>query len=722
VGCIEPTSPVERPSIDHQADAINPSPLEMTGGTVRLGSDGTLTVSLAPATATVELYMSKEGEGPQDCVSLAPRCVDLVNGSLYATAVADSNGVATFVLDGDDFPVTEEVAWQAIAISGATEEVGHPVVRHVAIPLADSALALVKVTEEVGIGPLWTEGNTHTGGAIWVDYNTDLWPDLFVANGSGVQNSFYRNNGDGTFTHIEGILDKPDIRLEPSGTKYADIDNDRDYDILVTVDDTERMQSTVPQDFEGGPNLLFVNQGNGTFVESAASAGLVDPRGWRNSDAAFADYDLDGCIDVFLGNWAMSQLPPGDNFSRLMRGNCDGTFDDVTAIAGTDGSGRDTLVTFWWGDANMDRLPDLYVGNVSHTLDMPDYDPTDNFYYNLGDGVFQDQVPSAQPWLGLDAWAAMGADVGDIDLDGDWDLYIADSFSVGTAPNGNALYLGSSDGTLSANVCSEHDACGGYNAWPINFADFNRDTLPDMWIGSSRDYDLSLVYINKGDGTFEHHEQADFGGVTGRGGSIADYDGDGDLDLFYWAHEGMSELYRNDPVDTNHWLEVRLYGLPSTWDAIGATVFVTANGVRQMRRVSGGDSAHSQTEPIMHFGLGDADTVDLLEVQWPSGTVHSFVDVAADDLVIINEVKGMQTERIQLPTAQYDAANDTLVVNSGSSFGGRTVLTAEGFGTLRYDAALKRHVTTFTGVATNPGTVRVSSARGPGKTVTVTVL
>jgi hypothetical protein len=102
--------------------------------------------------------------------------------------------------------------------------------------------------------------------------------------------------------------------------------------------------------------------------------------------------------------------------------------------------------------------------------------------------------------------------------------------------------------------------------------------------------------------------------------------------------------------------------------------------------------------------------------------VHTLVDVAADDLVIVNEVNGLQTEKLQRPTAQYDAATDTLVVSSGSSFGGRTVLTAEGFGTLRYDAAIKRHVTTFTGVATNPGTVRVSSARGPAKTATVVLL
>jgi len=724
VACVDPEHPVERPPLQHQAESIELSPLGVEGGTIRLGvSDGVMTVSKAPASATIDLYMSREGSGPQDCVTFAPTCIDLVNGELYATATASTQGLAKFRLDMDDFPETGEISWQPVASNPATGAIvtGFPAVRNVAIQLSDAEVAMVAVTDEVGIGPLWTEGNTHTGGAAWVDYNDDLWADLLVVNGGGVQNALFRNDGDGTFTQIFGQLEKPDIGLEPAAVKYADIDDDGDIDVFLPVDNALRMQSTEPQPYEGGPNLLFVNQGDGTFVESAATSGLLDPRGWRNSDAAFADYDLDGCIDVFVGNWAMSVLPAGDNFSRLMHGNCDGTFDEVTDTTHTDGSGRDTLVTFWW-DANADLLPELYVGNASHKLDLPDYDPTDNFYYNLGASVFEDQVPVIQPYLGLDAWAAMGADVADVDLDGDWDLYVTDSYMVGFEPNGNPLYLGSPDGTLTANVCSEHEACSGYNAWPANFADFNRDTWPDLWIGSSNSYDLSLIYINKGDGTFEHHEQALFGNVTGRGGSIADYDGDGDVDILFWAHEGFTQLYRNDPVDTNHWIEIRLYGGASSWDAIGATVFVTVGGVRQMRRVSGGDSAHSQMESILHFGLGDADMVDLLEVAWPSGKVQTFHDIPADGLLRIQESRGILRERLNIAVAEYDGTADTLAVECHSTYGGRTTLTADTFGTLTYDAESLLHSAVFTGVATNPGSITITSERGTSKTVTVVVL
>jgi hypothetical protein len=723
VSCIDPGPVAERPPLQRQADT---SPLGMEGGTLRLGADGQLTVSDAPALATIDLYVGRDGEGLPDCVTFAPTCVDLVNGELYATATASNKGVASFVLDADDFLETGEVAWQAVAthpVNGAIVA-GFPIVRHVVVPLADADLALVPVTDEVGIGPLLTDGNTHTGGVAWVDYNDDLWTDLLVVNGGGLQNALFRNDGDGTFTWIEGLFDKPDLLLEPAAAKYADIDDDKDIDVVMAVDNPTRMQASVPQPYEGGPNLVYVNQGDGTFLESAAATGLVDPRGWRNSDLAFADYDRDGCIDVALGNWAMATLPAGDNFSRLMQGNCDGTFVEVTATTGTDGSGRDTLVTFWW-DANADLYPDLYMGNASNELDLPDYDPTANFYYNDAGVDFEDQVPALQPYLALDAWAPMGADVGDIDLDGDWDLYLTDSFELGTAPNGNPLYLGNADGTLTANVCSEHDACGGYNAWPANFADFNRDTFPDLWIGGYGDdgEDLSLVYINKGDGRFEHHEQADFGGGVSRGGSIADYDGDGDIDVFLWVEDGASKLYRNDPIDTNHWLEVRLYGgRDSSWDAIGATVYATVGGVRQMRRVSGGDSAHSQTEPILHFGLGDADVVETLEVEWPSGKLQTFLDVPADDLVRIHEAKGFLRERLLDATAVYDTANQTLTVSCGSTFGGRTTVNVIGFGDLQYDAASVQHAAVFTGIAVGPAKVLLESARGANTKVTVTII
>jgi hypothetical protein len=701
----------------HAADL---PPITLSGGDVRLGVDSTISVSGAPPGATIDLYVSVAGEGPQDCTSFAPRCLDLVAPEICATGSADATGRLTFPVEADDFPETGEVAWQAIAVDPVTLQEIHSAVaiRHVMVPIADADLALVPVAQQVGIGRLGTTGNTHTGGVVWFDYNNDLWTDLYVVNGGGFENLLYRNDGDGTFTRVRGVLRKPDKALEPATAKVADVDGDEDLDVLVVVDHPGVMVPWEPNVYEGGPNLLYINQADGTFVEAAAASGLVDPRGWRNSNGAFADYDLDGCIDVVLGNWAMATLPAGDNFARLMRGQCDGTFDDVTATTGVDASGRDTLVTFWW-DANGDRFPDLYMGNVSHQLVLPDFDPTANFYYNEGGVGFEDQVPALQPWLGLDAWAAMSADVGDVDLDGDWDLYVTDVFDSGLVPRGNVLYLGNSDGTLSVNVCSEHDVCGGYNAWPSTFADLNRDTWPDLWVGAAVGGEPSLVLINKGDGTFEHHEQEAFDSQwSRRGGSTADYDGDGDVDIFVWTLDGLSELFRNDPVDTHHWVEVKLYGTTSTWDAIGATVYVTAGGVRQMRRVSGGDSAHSQMDSILHFGLGDADTIDLLEVEWPTGATQSFANVAVDDLIRIDETDGLLSEEL-VATARYDAANDSLIVSTTSTWGGRSEVEAPGFGALPYSVSKRRFGAKFTGITAPPATVDVHSRRGASTTVNV---
>jgi hypothetical protein len=671
----------------------------------------------------IDLFMSTEGEGRPDCLTYAPLCLDLLAPQLYAEGFTDELGEAMFELHAEDFLETGEVAWQPVSYNPLSGEpfYGFVAIRHVAVSSEEADLALVRVTDTVGLGMLDTAGNSHTGGAIWFDYDNDLWTDLLVTNGGGAQNMLFRNDGDGTFTRIMGAIDKPRIGLEPAGAIYADVDVDGDHDVFIPVDNAMLMDSSLPQPREGGPNLLYLNDA-GVFVESGAISGLVDPRGWRTSAAAFADYDADGCIDVFLGNWAMAVLPANDNYSRLMHGNCDGTFDDVTALTGVDGEGRDALTALWW-DANLDGFPDLYVGNVSDKLALPDFDPTSSLYYNLGGVSFEDQIPLLQPWLALDSWAAMGADVADIDLDGDWDLYVTDVFDIGIAPRGNALYLGSAEGTLSANRCREHEVCGGYNAWPTGFADFNRDTWPDLWVGAALPGGTSLLYVNKGDGTFEHHEQPELLFETMRGGSLADYDGDGDVDVFTWMHGGGSELFRNDPVDTHHWLEIKLEGnAGSSWDAIGATVYVTAGGVTQMRRVSGGDSAHSQSDAILHFGLGDEEMVELVEVVWPVGTVQVFTDVVVDDIVRISELDGILTEALPTVVATYNAATDVLFVEARSTYVGRTDLTVEGFGPLQYSAVSHAHSRSFFGVTTKPDDVTVTSARGAARTKTVTLL
>ncbi len=558
------------------------------------------------------------------------------------------------------------------------------------------------------LGTVYTRGNTHTGGCAWVDYNGDLLPDLFVTNGFTLDHFLFRNEGDGTFEDVSHLVPKPSLGLEDAGVKFADIENDGDTDILVTVDNPFPLNPFLPQLPNGGPNLLYVNQGDGTFAEGALAAGVVDPLGRRNIAAGFADYDLDGFVDLYLAHWTLvdSQLGVNDDFDRLLHNNGDGTFADVTAATGVDGGGLDALCVLWF-DADMDLYPDLYVGNVAYTYCPPFFDNRDRFYQNNA-GVFSDAGPSS-PGVGDDAWAAMGLDVGDIDNDGDWDLYVTDIVDSHNAPLINALYRGNPDGTFADNS-ADVSLVQADRSWPCNFADFDRNGWVDLWVGSGDPLQQDFMFVNRGDGTFSAAELAAFEGHEAKGGSIADYDGDGDVDIFVWGYDQVSELLRNDSTDTHRWLEVKLMGVTSNADAIGAVARVTAGGMTQMRRVTGGDSAHSQSDLIMHFGVGDETTLDL-DIQWPSGIQQSFPGVAVGQLVVINEIGGLLDEQLTEGSFSYDPLQRLLHVSARSNYGGRTALSVEGLGELRYSAARTRFEATFE-VLERPASVSVRSERG----------
>ena len=584
---------------------------------------------------------------------------------------------------------------------------------------APSTIVFNDVSDEVGLGGLYTIGNTHTGGSAWVDYNGDYLADLFVTNGGGYVHWLFRNEGDGTFADVSYLVPKPDIKLEDAGVKFADIDNDGDSDIFVPVDNAHFLIPNITQPGDGGPNLLYMNQGDGTFVEAAAGSGLVDPLGRRNIAAAFADYDLDGLVDAYVANWELMKLPLGlqDSYDRLLHNVGGGVFEDVTAEMGVDGDGLDALVVAW-ADLNLDRYPDLYVGNVAHAYCPPNFYIDDKFYRN-DNGTFSDYAATS-PGIGDDAPAAMGFDVGDIDNDGDWDVYITDIIEGHVTPLVNVLYKGNPDGTLSDNSADTAFVTAD-RSWPCNFADFDRDMWTDLWVGTSLTEDPDYMFVNRRDGTFGAVAVDGFEGYKSRGGSISDYDGDGDVDIFAWAHDGLSHLVRNDSTDTRNWLEVKLLGVQTNRDAIGAVVRVGAGGVTQMRRVSGGDSAHSQSDLIVHFGTGN-NTAANVGVNWPSGVEQLFPAVPVNQLVVIDEVGGIVVEELSEVEVVFDAEQKALSVVSRSNYGGRTRLSVPGYGALRYVAERTRFEGRFEVPDGAPADLRIESSRGGSWAAPVPVL
>lgn len=593
-----------------------------------------------------------------------------------------------------------------------------PIVASADIVALPPTVLLSNATEEAGLSSTFTTGNTHTGGIAWIDYNGDHLPDLFITNGAGHDHYLFRNEGSGQFADVSHLVPKPDREFEGSSAYFADIENDGDQDLLVLVDNGTPMIPNLFNPLEGGPNLLYVNQGDGTFVEDATGRGILDPRGWRNSTGGFADFDRDGFVDFFATNWQMGNPGVHNNFDRMLRNTGAGAFEDATEAVGLELHGFDGLTSLWF-DADLDMWPDLFVGNVAHLDAPPAFICQDAFYSNNGEGSLVN-ITTQFPGFGDDACADMGADVGDIDNDGDFDLYITDLYESATLPLGNPLYLGNPDGSLSDNMA---DVVGiaADDSWACNFADFNRDGWVDLWVGTiHRDVD-DFIYVNDGDGTFTRAELPQFTGNSVRGGSVADFDGDGDVDIFLHNFGQNSRLFRNDSINTNDWLAIKLVGTSSNRDAIGARIEARTPDITQIRRVSGGDSAHSQRDQIVHFGLGDSTLADV-RVFWPSGDVDDHFGVRSNQFLIIDEDAGQVGESLVKATAQWHTSSEELTVTMRTNYGGRTSFLADGLGQLAYNAATLDHALTATELAKAPAEVTLLSERGGSWTLPVVVV
>jgi enediyne biosynthesis protein E4 len=452
------------------------------------------------------------------------------------------------------------------------------------------------------------------------------------------------------------------------GVAMADINNDGWLDIYVCR--------------FGAPNLLYVNQGNGTFREEAAARGLAITD--ASSMAAFGDFDRDGWLDVYLQTNLLDVLAsPTGQPDYLFRNNGDGTFTDVTAAAGISGRTQGHSVTWW--DYDGDGWPDLYVAN--------DFAPADQLYRNHGDGTFRNVLDEAVPQL---PHSAMGADLGDVNNDGWLDLLVADMaatshvkdhrgmarirallMDVPEDPGAaaqfmrNALLLGTGTPHLR-----EGAALAGLDAtdwtWSVRFEDLDNDGWIDAhftngMVRELHNVDLvqrssaaesiaegvrllqsspllaerNLAFRNAGaEAELQFEDVSAAWGLDHRGVSFGaafgDLDGDGDLDLVHTNYEQGVTLLRNDS-DRGHRLIVALRGTASNRWGVGATVRIeTAAGI-QVRTLVLARGYLSSSEPVLHFGLGEADRVHRLTVEWPSGYTQVLEDLPVDHHLTITE-------------------------------------------------------------------------------------
>lgn len=512
-------------------------------------------------------------------------------------------------------------------------------------------------------------GSIGTGVAIG-DYDSDGRPDLFVVSKTESCRLF-RNVGNFKFedvTTAAGVGDVgPAAMIWKSGVTFVDVNNDGRLDLYVCRFDA--------------PNLLYINQGDGTFKEQAHAHGLDVSD--ASVMAAFCDYDRDGWLDVYIATNMLSEAAgPKGRRGYLFRNNGDGTFKNVTDQAGIVGPTRSHSATWW--DYDNDGWPDLYVAY--------DYGVPDTLYHNHRDGTFSD---AAEKFLPHTSFSSMGADYGDVNNDGLIDFFVADMAATTHekdqhiiadararlaereenatgAPkyNRNALLLSTGTG-----YCLEAGFLSGLAAtdwtWSARFEDLDNDGRIDLHVtnGFPRDPGVDVVrrqmsaesgleririmyetraraennlaFRNLGDLQFESAGPAwglDEKGVS-LGAAFGDLDGDGDLDLVYSNYRNDVTVLRNDS-DGGHRLLIDLRGTVSNRFGIGATIHVESAFGVQVRELGLSRGYLSSSEPAAHFGLGDDSVIQRMLVSWPSGHVQTFENVAVDQRLTITEPAG----------------------------------------------------------------------------------
>ena len=505
-------------------------------------------------------------------------------------------------------------------------------------------------------------------GVALLDYDNDGWLDIYLVNGSTYkvldgkeappQAALFHNNHDGTFTNVAVQAGVTNDRWG-YGVVVADFDNDGWPDIYVT---------------NFGKNRLYHNNHNGTFTDVAEKSGVE--LGTWSTGATFGDYDGDGRLDLFVAGYLhydVKNLPVPDSSNlsscryrgalvmcgpsglqgerdHLFHNNGDGTFTDVSEKLGVSDPNRYYGLGALFVDVNNDGKPDLVVANDS----TPNY-----LYINNGKGAFDDQSMLGGYALDADGRekANMGIAAGDYENNGHMDL-VNTAFS----DDNDVVYKNDGTGTFT-DVSYETDIAQAtipFVGFGDGFIDYDNDGWKDLLIANGHVYpsvdqhpewgttyaQRPLLFRNLKNGKFQLVPAVEGTGLAelsvGRGAAFGDIFNDGKMDVVINNVDRVPVLLRNVNPDHHHWVELKLIGGPrSPRDAVGSTVYLTASGIRQRGDVLSGGSYLSSNDLRVHFGLGDASSVEGVEIHWPSGARESIKLPAPDRIYTVTEGKGI---------------------------------------------------------------------------------
>jgi enediyne biosynthesis protein E4 len=501
---------------------------------------------------------------------------------------------------------------------------------------------------------------TMGAGCGWIDYNQDGLLDLYLVNGVAtgayrpvqpLRSALYRNNGDGTFTDVTAVAGVGAEGLFGMGVAVGDYDNDGFPDLLV---------------LGYGRCILYHNNGNGTFSDVTAHAGMENSGRWASS-AAWFDYDNDGRLDLIIANYVdwspehnfyCGDRAPGmrsychpDDFHgqppTLYHNNGDGTFTDVSRSSGVGLKGGNGLgvVTF---DYDNDGWQDIFIAN-DH---MPNF-----LFHNNRDGTFRELGYLAGVAVSADGQfeAGMGTDAADTTGNGRLDLIVG-HLDMQLA----RVYQNIGDQTFEDATLRSKLSYSTYHmsTFGTRFLDYDNDGWRDLFLANGHVLDNieryhadtkyaepKMMFRNTGRGIFENVSDQlgpDFQlPRVSRGAAIGDFDNDGDLDILVNNNGQVPQLLRNDGGNNNHWLEILLIGTKSNRDGVGAQVKVSAGDLVLYDQRKGGMSYQSAQDPRLHFGLGQRSRIDTVEIIWPSGIVTKLSNLKSDQIVAVKEGTGI---------------------------------------------------------------------------------
>ena len=511
----------------------------------------------------------------------------------------------------------------------------------------------------------------------WADFNNDGKQDLFVCNNQtgNKNNMLYMNNGDGTFTKVTaGII------VSDGGSSYgcsaADYDNNGTIDLFV---------SNYAEN-----NFLYSNNGGGIFTK--ITTGNIVNDGGNSTGCAWADYDKDGYVDLFVCNRNQA------NF--LYHNNGNGTFTKITTgaiVTNVSNSGGCS-----WADYDNDGNPDLFVANAGPAADF--------LYHNNGNGTFT-QV-TGDPVVS-DILHSSGGSWGDYNNDGYQDLFV----TCGVIGSGNdRLFRNNGNGTFTK-IISDPIVNTVHWAGGSSWGDFNNDGWLDMFVGG---YDgPNFLFRNDANGSFV---KIDTGilvtdGNYKEGAGWCDYDNDGSLDIFTARNNyfgGNNCLYHNNGTG-NKFINIKCVGMVSNKSGIGAKVFIKANvgsgSITQMREISSQTGGAISGENCLNavFGLGNTSIVDSLIIKWPSGVIDRYGQIMPDRFLTAVEGQGI-TDII--PVNSGIPAEFSLLQNYPNPFNPVTTIEFElvkacNVSIKVFDISGREYATEIINLALNPGNYKM---------------